>query len=257
VAERKSYSSGTPSWVDLGTADTQAAARFYGELFGWVAAFDPRAEAGGYGMFSLRDHLVAGIGPQTDPGPPHWAVYVSVADIDGTAAKVVGNGGKLLVGPMEVFTAGRFAVAQDPAGSVFSLWQPGDHIGAGLVNEPGAFTWNELATTDLPGTRDFYISVFGWGTEGDANNPNAAIFTIGGKPVCGAHAANPGEHPAWSIWFAVDDCDASTEKARGLGASVLMPPTDLDFGRGAVVADPQGAVFGIGAVNDTTPGYAS
>jgi predicted enzyme related to lactoylglutathione lyase len=36
-----------------------------------------------------------------------------------------------------------------------------------------------------------------------------------------------------------------------------MPPADLDFGRGAVVADPQGAVFGIGAVNDTTPGYTS
>jgi len=119
-----------------------------------------------------------------------------------------------------------------------------DHAGAGLVNEPGAFTWNELATTDLPGTRDFYISVFAWGAEGDANNPNAAIFTIGGKPVCGAHAANPGEHPAWSIWFAVDDCDASTEKARGLGASVLMPPADLDFGRGAVVADPQGRCSG-------------
>ena len=161
MAERKSYSPGTPSWVDLGTADPQAAAGFYGELFGWVAAFDPRPEAGGYGMFSLRDHLVAGIGPQTDPGPPHWAVYVSVADIDATAAKVVDNGGKLLVGPMEVLTAGWFAVAADPAGSVFSLWQPGDHAGAGLVNEPGAFTWNELATTDLPGARDFYIAVFG------------------------------------------------------------------------------------------------
>ena len=55
MAERKSYSPGTPSWVDLGTADTQAAARFYGEIFGWVASFDPRPEAGGYGMFSLRD----------------------------------------------------------------------------------------------------------------------------------------------------------------------------------------------------------
>ncbi len=257
MSERKSYSPGTPNWVDLSTPDTQAAARFYTELFGWAAAFDPRPEAGGYGMFSLRDRLVAGIGRQADPGPPHWTVFVTVVDLDATVAKVTDNGGKLLAGPMDVFTAGRLAVAADPAGSVFSLWQPGDHAGAELVNEPGTFTWNELATTDLPGTRDFYISVFGWGAEGDGSNPHAAIFTIGDKPVCGAHAANPGEHPAWTIWFAVEDCDASTEKARGLGASVLMPPTDLDFGRGAVVADPQGAVFGIGFVNDATPGYAS
>ncbi len=255
MAERESYLAGTPSWVDLGTADTQAAARFYGELFGWAAGFDPRPEAGGYGMFSLRDRLVAGIGPQTNPGPPHWAVYVSVDDVEGTLAKVTDHGGKVLAGPMDVFTAGRLAVAQDAEGTAFSVWQPGDHIGAQIVNEPGAFTWNELATTDLAGARDFYRAVFGWGLRDDGGNDNAAIFTVGGKVACGAHAANPGEPVAWVVWFAVEDCDASTARATGLGGTVLMPPTDLDFGRGAVLADPQGAVFGIGDVNDTTEGY--
>jgi hypothetical protein len=257
VAERESYVPGTPSWVDLGTPDTQGAAKFYGELFGWATGFDPRPEAGGYGMFTLQDRHVAGIGPQMNPGPPYWAVYVSVADLDATAAKVTEKGGKLLAGPMDVFTAGRMAVAQDPSGTPISLWQPGDHIGAQLVNEPGAFTWNELATTDLAGTRDFYMSVFGWGAQGDPANPNAAIFTVDGKVVCGAHAASPGEPPFWSVWFAVGDCDASTERAKALGGSVVMPPTDLDFGRGSVVADPQGAVFGIGAVKGTTEGYGA
>jgi hypothetical protein len=255
VAERKSYVPGTPSWVDLGTADTQAAARFYGELFGWSAGFDPRPEAGGYGMFTLRERTVAGIGPQMNPGPPHWAVYITVADVDDTVAKITGRGGRLLAGPMDVFTAGRMAVAQDSAGSVFSLWQPRDHIGAEIVNEPGAFTWNELATADLAGARDFYRSVFGWGIEGDEADENAAIFTVGGNVVCGAHAANPVEPAAWVVWFAVEDCDVSTGKATGLGGSVLMPPSDLGFGRGAVLADPQGAVFGIGAVNPETEGY--
>ncbi len=149
MAERKSYLAGTPSWVDLGTPDTQAAARFYGELFGWAAGFDPRPEAGGYGLFTLRDRRVAGIGPQMAPGPPYWAVYVTVADINATAAKVIQHGGKLVAGPMEVFAAGHMAVAQDPVGTPISLWQPGDHIGAEIVNEPGAFTWNELATPDM------------------------------------------------------------------------------------------------------------
>ncbi len=94
------------------------------------------------------------------------------------------------------------------------------------------------------------MAVFGWGVQGDPGSENAAIFTVDDKAVCGAHAAGPGEPPFWSVWFAVDDCDASTERATALGASVVMPPTDMDFGRGSVVADPQGAVFGIGAVKD-------
>jgi predicted enzyme related to lactoylglutathione lyase len=54
------------------------------------------------------------------------------------------------------------------------------------------------------------------------------------------------------VWFAVTDCDASAAKVTELGGSVLMPPSDMDFGRGAVVADPHGAVFGIGAMSSTT-----
>jgi len=76
------------------------------------------------------------------------------------------------------------------------------------------------------------------------------IFTVGADMVCGAHRAGDGEFPAWSVWFAVEDCDASTAKVVELGGSVMMPPNDMDFGRGAVVADPQGAVFGLAAVSD-------
>ncbi len=59
-----------------------------------------------------------------------------------------------------------------------------------------------------------------------------------------------GEFPAWSVWFGVDDCDASAAKAEELGGKVVMPPNDMDFGRGAMIADPHGAVFGIAAVRD-------
>lgn len=158
-------------------------------------------------------------------------------------------GGSVVMGPMDVFDSGRMGVVQDPVGSFVSVWQPKEHIGAELANEPGAFTWNELATTDLAAARDFYGSTFGWSLE-DPSTEEAAIFTVGGKPVCGAHTAAEGEFPAWSIWFAVEDCDASAAKAEQLGGSVLMPPNDLDFGRGAVVADPHGAVFGVGALSE-------
>lgn len=248
MAERDSYEPGTPCWVDVATSDTTAGQRFYGSLFGWEPQ-DLGPDAGGYGMFALRGRLVAGFGPQTNPDvPPAWSVYVAVTDLDSACGEVANRGGTVVAGPMDVFEAGRMAVAQDSVGSFVSLWQPRDHRGAGLVNEPGAFTWNELSTTDVVKAREFYTGVFGWGVEGDPGNDQAAIFTVGGRPVCGAHAAGEGELPAWSVWFAVTDCDASAAQVGELGGSVLMPPGDMDFGRGAVVADPQGAAFGIGAV---------
>jgi uncharacterized protein len=251
MAERTAYAPGTPCWVDLGTPDSAGAGRFYGSLFGWELASDPRPEAGGYGMFSVQGKLVAGLGPQANPqSPPYWTVYVSVADADATAAAVTSAGGKIVAGPMDVFDAGRMAVVQDGTGVFISCWQPNAHIGAQLVNEPGTFTWNELASSDLAEARNFYASVFGWEVQGDPGSDTAAIFAVGGKAICGAHAAGADEPPAWSVWFSVEDCDASAAKVTGLGGSVLMPPTDMDFGRGAVVADPQGAVFGIGAVTD-------
>jgi hypothetical protein len=254
MAERTSYLPGTPSWVDLGSPDTAASAAFYGGLFGWHAEMDDRPEAGGYGLFDLGGKLVAGLGPQMNTEmPPFWALYITVANVDETVGVVTSNGGTVIAGPMDVLDAGRMAVLQDAAGSFVSIWQPNQHPGAGLVNEPGTFTWNELATTDLATARDFYTAVFGWGIEPNASSDAAAIFTLDGNVLCGAHAAGEGEFPAWSIWFSVDDCDASAAEAVELGGSILMPPNDMDFGRGAVIADPQGAAFGIGKMGGPTP----
>jgi uncharacterized protein len=250
MSERTSYPAGTPSWVDIGTPDPAAAAAFYGAIFGWKADIDPRPEAGGYGMFSLDGQLVAGVGPQQNPDvPPFWTVYVSVDDADATTAKATEAGATLLAGPMDVFDAGRMAVFQDPVGSFISIWQPNQHIGAGLVNQPGTFAWNELATNDLGTAREFYTSVFGWERSGDSPD-TADLYTVGGNVTCGAHTAGDGEFPAWSVWFAVADADASAAQVAELGGSVMMPPSDMDFGRGAVVADPSGAVFGIGVMNE-------
>ena len=158
----------------------------------------------------------------------------------------------VVAGPMDVLDAGSMAVLADAAGSFVSVWQPNEHIGAQLVNEPGTFTWCELASTDLAAARTFYHEVFGWGLDAEASNETSAIFTVDGEIVCGAHAAGDGEFPAWSVWFSVEDCDASAAQVTELGGTVIMAPSDMDFGRGAVVADPHGAVFGIGTMNAAT-----
>jgi predicted enzyme related to lactoylglutathione lyase len=85
-----------------------------------------------------------------------------------------------------------------------------------------------------------------------ASSDNSAIFTVDGNIVCGAHVAGEGEFPAWSAWFGVEDCDASAARAAELGGSVLMPPNDMESGRAAVIADPQGAAFGIAAMRGSS-----
>jgi predicted enzyme related to lactoylglutathione lyase len=154
---------------------------------------------------------------------------------------------------MDVFDAGKMAVCQDPLGTFFSIWQPLEHIGAELVNEVGTFCWNELATPDLPRSSTFYRAVFGWELSADETPDGSEIYLVDGKVTCGAHTAGEGEFPAWSVWFTVADCDASAAQVIELGGAVHMPPTDMSFGRGAVVADPQGGVFGIAGLSSIAP----
>lgn len=247
MSTRTSYAPGTPAWVDIGVPDIAAAAAFYGGLFGWELA-DLGPEGQGYGMFRLNGSDVAGIGPQQMPdAPPFWTVYMAVTDADATTAAVTEHGGTVVVPPMDIPGHGRMAVYQDPSGTFFSAWQEQGHIGCGLVNEPGSFCWNELSAVDVDVARDFYTKVFGWGCIEPAGHP-AGTFTVDGEVVCGSHTAGEGEYPAWSVWFSVADTDASTDLAASLGATVLMPPNDMDFGRGSMVAAPDGAVFGLATV---------
>ena len=246
--EMTSYAPGTPSWIDLGTPDADGAAAFYGGLFGWVVEEGP-PEAGGYRMCMFKGHAVAGMGPQMNTDiPPFWATYVSVADVDASVAKVTELGGAVFVEPMDVMTAGRMAVCADPSGAAISLWQPHDMAGAGLVNEPGTLSWNELMTRDVPGATAFYGGLFGWGAD-TVPDGSYTEWKLDGRSV-GGMMAMPAEMPPqvpsmWTVYFAVDDADATVAKVAELGGSVMRPPMDIEPGRFAVVADPYGAAFSV------------
>jgi uncharacterized protein len=246
VPEMTKYEPGTPSWVDLGAADPAAAAGFYGDLFGWT--FEPAGpveETGGYGMFTLRGKNVAGLGPQMDQSqPPYWSTYVSVADVEATLARVEVDGGKILMEAMDVFEAGRMAIVADPNGAQLSLWQPKEMIGADIVNEPGALCWNELNCKDTHAASNFYERVFGWRASPlDMGGIEYTLFMLGENQVAGLLAMDVA--PRWNISFAVADCDATVAKAKERGGSVIEAPQDLPVGRYAIVADPEGAKFGV------------
>ena len=165
MPEMTRYEHGVPSWVDIGTPDPQAALAFYASLFGWQGQ-DMGEEAGHYTIVSKDGKQVAAISPAQDSGPPRWTTYINVDDVDSVTKNAESAGGAIIVAPMDVMNAGRMAIYRDTTGAFIAAWQPADHIGAQLVNEPGALTWNELSTSDLAKSKAFYSETFGWGWGG-------------------------------------------------------------------------------------------
>lgn len=250
MAARTSYPPGIPCWVDVLCADAETGRAFYRDLFGWDPQVSPFAEAGGYTLFHVDGAVVAGLGPNPGGGlPDAWVTYTSVTDAAATLARISANGGSVLMGATPVFDQGTMGVFTDPSGVLGAVWQPDAHIGSRRVNEPGAFVWCELSTPDVPAATAFYGEVFGWEPSA-AEADGAVMFSLDGRVICGAHETAMGEFAAWAVWFAVADCDAAAVRAEALGAVIVLPPMDMGFGRGALVAAPGGAVFGIGAVDN-------
>lgn len=260
MSERTSYAPGTPCWIDLGTPDQDAAAEFYGDLFGWSVEADENAEqTGGYRVATLREKAIGGVMKLMQEGqPPAWSTYVSAEDADATVAKAREAGGNVVVEPMDVLDYGRMAFLADPTGAVFGIWQPGRNIGAGLVNEPGAFSWAELNTRDVDAAKAFYGAVFGWtfedmAFEGAGSYVNVHL-TADDTGVAGmldmGERGIPDEVPAhWQVYFGVDDTDAAVEKTKARGGSVMVEPIDIPAGRFAVLTDPHGAAFAVIKLN--------
>ena len=251
VTRDTAWPSGTPCWVDLAVDDMARAGKFYSQLFGWDIQAGP-PEADGYTMCLKDGHPVAGIAPkQGPPGTPSvWTVYLASDGADETAGKVTAAGGRILAAPVDVMSFGRAAIAADPAGAAFGIWQARQHTGLGLVNEPGSVCWNEHFSRDMDGSKAFYGAVFGY-EYGDMSTPDFryATLKVDGKEVGGIGdlgSGFPPDAPAhWSTYFAVGDTDAAVATITRAGGSVLREPRDTPYGRMAVVRDDQGAGFSL------------
>lgn len=243
---------GFPNWVDLGTPDLPTATAFYTGLFGWTATISEDPEYGSYTIFNKDGVPVAGAGTLVNPDQPTaWSTYIATDDADATATQVEAAGGKVLISPFDVGVQGRMAAFLDPGGAPFSVWQPMAMRGAELFDAPGAMTWNELTTRDVAGSTAFYRAVFGWtAREQPMGDDPYLVWELDGQMLGGLMPMVGDLWPAdlpphWMVYFAVTDCDAAAGRTAELGGAVSVPPTDIPFGRFAVLNDPQGAVFSI------------
>jgi uncharacterized protein len=118
------------------------------------------------------------------------------------------------------------------------------------MGQPVAFF--EIISADPGRARAFYTELFGWQAEPDPD-PGMAGYAL--VDTCGGEGAiGGGIGPSMAagdtgvkIYMRVDDLDAYLEKAEKLGGTKVVPPTDLpgDFGRFAILADPDGNPVGL------------
>jgi len=257
MSDVTSHPQGAFCWPELATTDQKSAVSFYQSLLGWGLNDIPMGPDASYSMFTVRSGEVAAASTQqpderTMGVPPHWNNYVSVKSADDTVKKAQELGGGVLAPAFDVMDVGRMAVLQDPTGAVFCIWEAKKHIGAKVINEPGALCWTELTTSDTKAAEKFYTGLFGWTPK--HSSPGAPMeyteFSINGVPSIGM-MAKPKEMPAhipsyWMPYFQVSGVDASTAKAKDLGAHVMVGPQDIpNTGRFTIASDPQGAVFAL------------
>ena len=119
---------GKIGWFDLTVEDAPAVRDFYAKVVGW----NPEdVSMGDYSDFNMTmpesGEPAAGIcharGGNAEL-PSQWLIYITVEDVDKSAETCQENGGKIIVGPKSMGD-GKFAVIEDPNGSVAALYQPG------------------------------------------------------------------------------------------------------------------------------------
>jgi predicted enzyme related to lactoylglutathione lyase len=239
---------GTPTWIDLGIPDLDKAMAFYGAVFGWEFEVGP-PETGRYTQCLLGGRRVAALAQNPDPQASEfwWNVYLATGDCDATARRIVDAGGTLVVAPMDVLDQGRMAIARDPVGAQFGLWQGRAHVGCEVVNEPGALVRNDLVTPDPEPARAFYATVFGFTLDANEDLP-AFDFTFLRRPdgheIGGVLGLSEAPSSSWTTTFEVADSDAVVARAADAGGT-SGPVEDFIYGRMATITDPFGAEFSV------------
>jgi predicted enzyme related to lactoylglutathione lyase len=248
------YLHGVPCWIDTAQPDPEAAAGFYGALFGWE--FEER---GRDKVARLRGRDVAAITSQAS-GPPVWTTYIRSGSAIATEASVVAAGGHIA---RQAIADVHGYLFEDPSGATFGVKEEG---GAELVNAPGTWNWSNLETPHARAAEGFYGAVFGW--EATPMGEGVQMWRVPGygdrlaeldPALRERHAEEgvpagfsdavawliPGATAVWTVTFAVDDTDAVATRAAELGGAVVTAPYDQGPARVAVLRDPQGAEFSV------------
>ncbi len=247
------FPSGRFVWFEYVSKELSKAQGFFGELFNWTTQSMPAPglPGGQYTMIASGAHTLGGY-LATPPGAPanaHWLAHLQVESATESAAKITAGGGVVHKEPAAMGDLGTYAIAADPLGGVFALWQPAKAEPGEYRGEAGAFCWNELYTENVEQSVAFYETIGGFKDVPMEMGPMGTYHVLNSfeKGRAGImKSPMPGIPQHWMPYVQVANADNSLDKAKRLGAEIVVPANSVPgVGRLAVLTDPQGASIGI------------
>lgn len=116
----------------------------------------------------------------------------------------------------------------------------------------GRFVWHELMTPDAAASHGFYSKALGWKTQPFDQDPSYTMFAAPTGPLGGAVSFTEGA-PHWLPLIGATDLEGTLRRTTELGGTVVKDIAPAGGGRYAVLADPQGATFGVYSKDETPP----
>ena len=242
-------SSGQVIWHELITTDPVAAGAFYSKV---VSRVTQVSGLGGYTFLMSEKSKCAGIKRLDADNPrwlPQWVPYISAADMDRSIRSAEQMGARVLISPTEISGVGRLAILSDPQSCTFGICTPDPDISKLNVGA-SAFSWHELATTDVEAATIFYSKLFGW-SKSVAHDMGAMgsyqLISHDGLDIAGIYKLPDNSNPShWLSYVQVPDAVEATQAARSHGGRVLNGPMEVPGGSWiTMMLDPQGATFAV------------
>ncbi|WKX74115.1 VOC family protein [Streptomyces sp. XD-27] len=231
--------------------DMETIQEFYGSVLGWT--FRSGAPEEGFCVAFADGAPVAGIGAvaHTYQMAVSWTPYFAVENADAAAARIRERSATVAVGPIN-FGKGRAALAADPDGAVFGIWQ--GQLPHWSVGRGSAPAWLELRTRDTFAAAIFYAGVLNWASEGEGGcdvvyKGDQVIVRAESVEVAGISggaveaAPDPHVRPRWHVYFKVADVEEAVRAARAAGGTVTQSPHASRLGKEATLRDPDGGLF--------------
>ncbi len=239
-------------FAELVTPDLAAVEPFYASLFGWTFTESAAGETK-YAQASLDGRPIAGLVQRPLPQGRHpgWLTFMAAGDLGQVDAAAVQHGARVLFEPHRFANLGQEAVLADPQGAVFAVLASNSGDPPDFLATPGEWIWSSLITTDPTTDAAFYKALLGYDvfSMSDTTDPRHLLLASQGYARASVNpipASHPDAHPRWISYLRVTDATAMAARVTSLGGRVILPPRqDRQGGLIAIVADPQGALFGL------------